>query len=247
MALKYLGYPIDIHSGGKEHIPIHHENEIAQSEAATDQKFVNYWLHLEHLVVDGRKMSKSLGNVYTVTPNRQFDSIVDHGFDPLDLRLFYLQSHYQTAQNFTWQNLEAARNLRIKLYRKLESDFNITDLKQFNDINGDFLEEAERAVADNINTPELLEVVSRLSNHPNKAEKISTMVKLDELLGLDILRNCNRESNRSLIRSELDRRQQMKKDGDFVSADLIKESLVKKFGIEIVDERDTSGWVERER
>jgi cysteinyl-tRNA synthetase len=158
--------------------------------------------------------------------------------------MFYLQSHYQTAQNFTWQNLEAARNLRLKLYRKLESDFNITDLDQFEGVNEQFIEEAKAAVADNINTAELLEVVSRLSNHPNKEEKISTFVKLDELLGMDILRQCNKSNNRELIKRELERRQEFKKAGDFVSADSVKESLVKNFGIEIIDEKDRSGWVE---
>jgi cysteinyl-tRNA synthetase len=250
MSLKHLGYPIDIHSGGKEHIPIHHENEIAQSECSTDKEFVNYWLHLEHLMVEGKKMSKSLGNVYTVTPNNQFDSVVDHDFDPLDLRLFYMQSHYQTAQNFTWQNLESARNLRLKIFKKLEADFNFVDvnLNILNDpdmYDNDLFWESKNALADNLNSPEFLETVSRLSNITDKKTKLATFVKLDEVLGLDILKHCNKPKNRELIRDGLKKRQEFKRQGDFESADKIKNDLMNKFSIEIIDLKDESSWVDK--
>ena len=104
MARDLLGDTIDIHMGGIEHIPVHHTNEIAQSEGVTGKKFVNYWLHNEHLNVDGGKMSKSDGTGYIL------EDIVKKGYDPIDLRYFFLQAHYRSSQNLTWEALDAARN-----------------------------------------------------------------------------------------------------------------------------------------
>jgi cysteinyl-tRNA synthetase len=106
MAMSLLGETIDIHTGGIDHIPVHHTNEIAQSEAATGKKFSNFWIHNNHLKVDGTKISKSLGNGYTLSDLEQ------KGYSPLDLRLFVLQSHYRTEGNFTFENLTAAANRR---------------------------------------------------------------------------------------------------------------------------------------
>lgn len=107
MAMSLLGETIDIHTGGIDHIQIHHTNEIAQSEAATGVKFANYWLHNNHLKVNGTKISKSLGNGYTL------QDLGEKGFSPLDFRLFVLQSHYRNEGNFTFENLTAARNRRL--------------------------------------------------------------------------------------------------------------------------------------
>lgn len=107
MAMSLLGDTIDIHTGGIDHIPVHHTNEIAQSEAANGVQFAHYWLHNNHLKVNGTKISKSLGNGYTLT------DLEEKGFSPLDLRLFILQSHYRTEGNFTFENLAAARNRRL--------------------------------------------------------------------------------------------------------------------------------------
>ena len=107
MAMSLLGETIDIHTGGIDHIPVHHTNEIAQSEAASGVQFANYWLHNNHLKVNGTKISKSLGNGYTL------QDIQEKGYDPLDLRMFILQSHYRTEGNFTFDNLAAARNRRL--------------------------------------------------------------------------------------------------------------------------------------
>jgi len=102
MSVKYLGIPFDLHLGGIDLIFPHHENEIAQSEAAFGKKFVNYWVHINHLMVDGKKMSKSLGNFYTL------EDIKQKGFNPLALRLFYLMSNYEKQQNFTFEALKSA-------------------------------------------------------------------------------------------------------------------------------------------
>ncbi len=110
MSMKYLGPQFDIHTGGIDHIPVHHPNEIAQSEAATGKKpFVKYWVHHNHLMVEGEKMSKSKGNFYTI------DDILDRGFEPEALRLLFLNAHYRSQQNFTWDSLQASQKSWDKL------------------------------------------------------------------------------------------------------------------------------------
>jgi cysteinyl-tRNA synthetase len=110
MSMKYLGEQFDIHTGGEDHIAIHHTNEIAQSEAATGKSpFVKYWLHTAFLTVDGVKMSKSLNNFYTV------GDVIKKGFDPLALRYLYLGAHYRDPLNFTWDSLAASQNALEKL------------------------------------------------------------------------------------------------------------------------------------
>lgn len=110
MSMKYLGPQMDIHTGGIDHVPVHHTNEIAQSEAATGKSpFVKYWIHHNFLQIEGQKMSKSLGNFFTV------DDVISKGFDPSALRLLFLQAHYRTELNFTWESLKAAQQALNKL------------------------------------------------------------------------------------------------------------------------------------
>src|SRR5258706_3274603 len=123
MSMKYLGEQFDIHTGGEDHLSIHHPNEIAQSEAATGKKpFVKYWFHSAFLTVDGKKMSKSLGNVYKVA------DIAERGFSPIALRYLYLSTHYKKTMNFTWEALEAASNAYLKLRRDFKAlEFNVEE------------------------------------------------------------------------------------------------------------------------
>lgn len=114
MSQDKLGETIDIHTGGVDNIFPHHENEIAQSEARTGKKFVNVWVHGEHLLVDGHKMAKSVGNFYKLS------DIEAKGFSPLDFRYLCLQSHYRSKLNFTWEALTAAKNARLRLLRIIE-------------------------------------------------------------------------------------------------------------------------------
>ncbi len=109
MSEKYLGVPFDVHTGGVDHIAVHHENEIAQTAAASDALEANYWLHNEFVLIDGGKMSKSLGNVYTL------DDIAAKGLDALAYRYFVLGAHYRTQLNFTWEAVTAAQNALNKL------------------------------------------------------------------------------------------------------------------------------------
>ncbi len=112
MALCKLGDTIDIHTGGIDHIPVHHTNEIAQSESATGQTFSNYWLHNNFLLIDNTKVSKSIGNTYTL------QDIAEKGYSPDDFKMFVLQSHYRKESNFTWKNLQSAKN-RLQNWKKI--------------------------------------------------------------------------------------------------------------------------------
>jgi cysteinyl-tRNA synthetase len=110
MSVKYLGQPFDIHCGGIDHIPVHHTNEIAQSEAAYDKPLANYWMHGEFIVINNDKMAKSTGNFITL------ETIKEKGFSPLTYRYLLLQTHYRKQLNFTWESLEGAQNGLNHLY-----------------------------------------------------------------------------------------------------------------------------------
>lgn len=170
MSSKYLWHQFDIHHGGADHITIHHPNEIAQSECAFGVKpWVKYRIHNEFLQVDWGKMSKSLGNVYTLK------DIVAKWYSPLDLRYFYFMAQYWNFQNFTWDQLDAAKNARLNLKNKIKrriKDMNrtfndkINDL-DFNDISKEFIEsrnfinDVVLAISDNMNTPLLLSIINK--------------------------------------------------------------------------------------
>jgi cysteinyl-tRNA synthetase len=175
MARTELGQPFDIHAGGVDHVPVHHENEIAQSVAAYGAKLANIWFHVEFLLVDGQKMSKSLGNTFTL------DDLTEHGFDPLDFRYFLLGAHYRQKQNFTWEALQAARNARMKLVQTVREWK--TPLIGCADVEADFT----AAVNDDLNLPKALAVLWGLvsADYPSEA-KAETMLKMDRVLGLGL-------------------------------------------------------------
>ena len=159
MAMKLLGDTLDIHTGGIDHIPVHHTNEIAQSEAATGKQFSRFWLHNNHLKVNGTKISKSLGNGYTLA------DLHDKGYDPMDFRMLLLQSHYRTEGNFTWDNLDAAKN-RLSHWREIavlrwqiHDTLNDDSEKDSHDTSAKLLaasHAALEALNNDLNTPEAL-------------------------------------------------------------------------------------------
>ncbi len=175
MAKKYLGETIDIHMGGIEHIPVHHENEIAQSWGANDgAKLANYWLHNEHLLVDNQKMSKSEGTSYSLA------EIKDRGFDPLALRYFFLMAHYRSKQNFTWEALGAAENGFKKLKNKIVSLGSKTGK-----INIDWQNRFKRAIGQDFNVSSSLALLSPLlKSDLSEADKLATIKDFDKVWGL---------------------------------------------------------------
>lgn len=174
MSQKYLGDTLDLHLGGVEHIPVHHTNEIAQSEAATGKKFADYWIHYEHLLAGGVKMSKSEGNGYTLA------DVKTRGFDPLAVRYFFLQAHYRSKQNFTWEALEGAQtslnNLRDKIKEWGEEK---------GVINQEFKNKFAASLEDDFNLPKALAVVWDLIKTELPAgDKKATVLDFDKVLAL---------------------------------------------------------------
>lgn len=184
MAKKYLDQPFDIHCGGIDHIPVHHENEIAQSEAAYDTPLARYWLHNEFITVDGQRMGKSLGNGYTVS------ELMERGFDPLAYRYLCLGAHYRSKLNFTWEALKAAETTLRKIQRWMfmtRMDKDITEGEVITASYERFLE----VLANDLNTPqalaELHALLGRASSSATRPEDIfATIQQMDIVLGLSL-------------------------------------------------------------
>lgn len=183
MAKKFLEDTIDIHMGGIEHVPVHHTNEIAQSEAANRVKFVNYWLHNEHLTVDGGKMSKSAGTSYTV------QDIINKGYNPLVLRYFFLQAHYRSKQNFTWEALDAAQTTYNKLIVFL-TEQSTTNNQRLTTKKNNYKEKFINYISDDFNVPAAVALVWEVikDNTLSYSEKKKLVLDFDQVLGLNLAR-----------------------------------------------------------
>ncbi|MBU4480377.1 cysteine--tRNA ligase [Patescibacteria group bacterium] len=231
MSKKHLGNTMDIHMGGKEHITIHHTNEIAQSEAANGVNFVNYWIHNEHLVIDNKKMSKSIGNVVMLK------DIKEKGFDPLALRYFFLQAHYRSGQNFTWEALQSAQKGLVNLYEQTAELFE--SKKPFwifwkkGKINEEFKNKFTEKIEDDFNTPQALAVVSELlkSKIENK-DKLATILEFDKVLGLKLDEATNKIPQKISIskltqdiQSLIKEREIARKNKDYQKSDELREKI----------------------
>ena len=211
MSMKYLGETFDIHTGGIDHVMVHHPNEIAQSEAATGKKFVNYWMHCNFLMVEGQKMSKSLGNIFTV------QDIIEKGFDPLALRYLYLQTHYRQEMNFTWDALKAAESALNKLRK------HFSGLSDEGEINEEFKAKFMEAVNDDLNTSKALALVWENLDSLNK----NSLRIIDEVLGLEISKHKEVETEMpEEVQKLLDEREILRKDKKFAEADKIREKIL---------------------
>lgn len=176
MSMKYLGETFDIHAGGVDLKQTHHPNEIAQAEAATGKKFVNYWVHSAFILVQGERMSKSLGNNY-----RLYD-LDKSGYHPISLRYLYLQTHYRKELNFTFPSLDAAENALKKL---------LQDIAMWDEPSGSlppYEERFQEAINDDLNMPQALAVMWEMvkSDSPTGA-KAKTLFRMDEVLGLGLM------------------------------------------------------------
>ena len=183
MSMEYLGDQIDIHTGGIDHIPVHHTNEIAQAEAATGKKpFVKYWVHHNFLRVENEKMSKSLGNFFTI------DDVIKKGYHPKALRLLFLSSHYRSELNFTWDSLAGAQKALEKLVAQMreyvsEERVVVADLSaQATELKDRFV----TAMANDLDTPQAVAIIWEVlkSSLPG-AEKLALMQEFDLLLGFN--------------------------------------------------------------
>lgn len=224
MSQKYLGDTLDLHMGGIEHIPIHHENEIAQSEATTGKKFVNYWLHNEHLLVNDGKMSKSAGTSYSLA------EVKTKGYDPLVLRYFFLGAHYRSKQNFTWEALAGAKSALDNLRTR------ITELKknQPGRVSNEYQEEFTKALADDFNVPQALATVwDMLKSAIGENDKLATVLEFDKVLGLrlDEIKTKKIPADIKKLAAE---REMARKEKDWRKSDELRDQINKK-GFEIED------------
>lgn len=180
MGYKYLGEQFDIHTGGIDHIPIHHENEIAQAQGFSGKIPANFWMHVNFLKVNGGKMSKSLNNLYTL------DDLKEKGYEPEVYRMFNFSSTYRNAINFTWEGLEANKKAIVKLkegYQKhLEGTEDIAD-----EVINEFEEKFHQAINDDLNMPLAMSVVWDVIKVSTKSKKLADLLlKFDTVLGLKI-------------------------------------------------------------
>ncbi|OQA36849.1 MAG: Cysteine--tRNA ligase [Parcubacteria group bacterium ADurb.Bin326] len=221
-----LGPTIDIHLGGIEHVPVHHTNEIAQSEAFTGKKFVDYWMHNEHLTVDGGKMSKSEGTAYSVA------DIVAKGYDPLVLRYFFLGAHYRSKQNFTWEALDAAKSALDNLSGQilaLKSEGGV--------INEDFKKKFIETLESDFNLPQALSVVfEMLKADITNADKYATLLDFDKVLGLG-LSELKEDEAPEQIKKLAEERWQARQNKDWSESDRLRDEIT-NFGWQMEDGKD---------
>lgn len=228
MAMKYLGESFDVHTGGEDHIPVHHPNEIAQSEGATGKPFAKYWVHHAFLRVDGEKMSKSLENTYRVK------DVVEKGFQPAALRYFYLTAHYRTPQNFTWSALAAAQSAYDKLKAFVQGtrseaqdtrmELSREKLKRLEGMRARF----EAAVNDDLSLPTALATVWEIikSNIPDY-DKLDELLEWDRVLGLGLSDVDEEKVPREIVDMGQER-EAKRREGKFVEADQIRMEIERK-------------------
>ncbi|NTV30831.1 cysteine--tRNA ligase [candidate division WWE3 bacterium] len=233
MSMKYLGETFDIHTGGEDHLSIHHPNEIAQSQAATGEPLAHYWIHHAFLMVDGQKMSKSLGNFYRV------EDVIERGFNPISLRYLYLNSHYRKPLNFTWSGLEAAEKGLYSL------------LSWMQDVPAEEADEAYtqdslihrnnfiQSICDDLNTPKTLAAVWEMvrSDLP-RGQKLKLMREFDEVLGfgLDDFRHIVIPED---VKELLDARNEARNSKDYSKSDQLRDQI-DQLGYTILDTKEGS-------
>lgn len=239
MSMKYLGKTIDIHTGGIDHIPVHHENEIAQSEAANGVPFVHYWMHYHFLQVEGQKMSKSLGNFYTI------EDITKREIHPLAFRLLILQSHYRQPMNFTWKAVEAANEAynRLKLqignYKSETTHDSAVKKSVMPTKNGvQFKKQFDAAVSNDLQTPQAIAVLfTLLKSNLKPEEKLSLITDFDKVLALNLLSDEKKSVIPTEIITLLEERVKAKNAKNFTKADELRKKIEER-GYKIEDTKD---------
>ncbi len=238
MSRKYLGDVFDIHTGGVDHISIHHENEIAQSRGATGKNPAKIWMHVEFLLIDNGKMSKSLGNVYTL------DDLEKRGIEPLSYRYLSYTSHYRNKLNFTWDGIKSAQTAlnRLREQTLLHKD------KEFNGKNEEIdkkVNEYEKmfrdAINDDINMPVAISVVWKVAREHNKSNKYFELIKkFDKVLSLDLVKDELNKENIEIseeIQMLLNERKEARKNKDFKTSDILRDKIKDK-GYIVKDTKD---------
>jgi cysteinyl-tRNA synthetase len=249
MSMKYLGETLDIHTGGVDLIFPHHENEIAQSEAYSGKKFVNYWMHAEHLIVEGQKMAKSLGNFVTL------DDLLEKGYDPKAIRYLLLSTHYKQQLNFTFNGLEAAKKTVDSLFDFIKRLNEIKDGKSnpkinslINAVRNDFVKSMDDNLSITVALASIFDFVKKINkligeNSLSKKDGeriVKLMLDLDRVLGLGL--EIKEEKLSAEIEKLIQERQEARKAGDFEKADEIRTRLEKEYDVILEDTKDGVRW-----
>lgn len=179
MSRKYLGVTFDIHTGGVDHIPVHHENEIAQSEAREGCKTVNVWMHGEFMLVDGGKMSKSLGNTYTI------DQLIERNYTPLAFRYFCLNAHYRKKLNFTFEGMDAAQTAYDRLSEAL-CKHKLSSAPTAPSVLEKYRTQFREAIDDDLNLPLALGILWTMTKEAPSHDLFALALEFDKVLGLDL-------------------------------------------------------------
>ena len=241
MSMRYLGQRFDIHCGGVDHIPVHHTNEIAQSDGATGEPCVRYWVHGEFLVTEGARMAKSGGNIATVS------DLVERGFEPLDYRYFCLGAHYRDQHTFSAQGMKAARAARRRLLDRVAE---FAELAAGAEPPGTE-EGAERAwldfrrhARDDLHMPRCLAVLWGLVKEPHvgAAAKLDVLRRMDRILAIGMEEAASHRSELAPeLRDLVERRSAARAQRDFATADMIRDELADR-GIVLEDRPDGVRW-----
>ena len=216
MSSKYLGEQFDIHMGGEDHIPIHHTNEIAQSECAFGKKpWVNFWMHGAFLTSKGEKVSKSKGGLFTIS------ELEEKGYSPLDYRYFCLTAHYRKQLNFSLENLDSAK-ISLERMKRI-----ILEIKDDGKKNEEYLKKFENAINDDLDVPKALAVLWNLVRDSKASGKIGAVREMDKVLGLDLLKRKKIEIPPEIVKLAKER-EIARAEKNWKKADLLREEIKKK-------------------
>ncbi len=222
MGMKYLGDTIDIHTGGIDHIPLHHENEIAQSEGATGKPFVNIWFHNNFLMVNNQKMSKSLGNIY------KLEDLKKHEIEPLAVRYLFLQSHYRQLTNFTWEAAKASQESLNKLKEivlNLKKDVSKTTIARSNITYNNYRAKFKEEISDDLQTAQAVAIMwEMLKSDLSPQEKLDLLFDFDKVFGLKLKETTEEKIPEEVIKLA-EKRQIAKKNHDYAASDIIRNSI----------------------
>ena len=216
-----LGEPIDIHTGGIDHVPVHHTNEIAETYAAYGKELSRFWLHCDFITIDGQKISKSLGNVYSL------QDLADRGFSPMDYKMWLLTGHYQGTRNFTFESLEAARNRRANWRARIAECY-----QNKNEVESCF-DKILEAVSNNLNSAEACAIID------NSDLSLSDWENVDALFGLRLIADTPDVS--PAVYEQIREREDARKKRDFAKSDEIRDLLLKQ-GIGVKDSANGPIW-----
>lgn len=242
MSMKYLGETMDIHAGGIDHLPVHHTNEIAQSEAVTGKPFAHVWMHTNHISVEGEKISKSLGNGITLA------DIEEKGISLMALRLHILESNYRSQSKFSWESLQAAQS-RLKNWRAFadlrfqpitQGDYEVQELDY-----SEYQNAIVHALQDDLNTPTAMRIIDTIANERHNSivadeqEEFNAFITLvDNSLGLGLLDSKDIDPGQKQLIAE---REEARAAKDWQKSDDIRVELVKQ-GIGLRDTEHGAIW-----